>query len=144
MGRRLVQLGHRHHSWRQVVHLDLAPGWKSEGRDIGWAKSIALELAVLLLVNLNFRDCSIVIRGDNTGVIGAYDKGRSRNVPRNESICRITSYIVPNNIMIVPTYVASASNRADPISRGILGPSHLRAVSPPALPPELIPFLQNV
>src|SRR5882724_2158286 len=131
-------------SWGiSIIHGDkwsawtLVPGWKSEGRDIGWAESIALELAVLLLVNLNFRNCSIVIRGDNTGVIGTYDKGRSRNVPRNESIRRITLYIVPNNIMIVPTYVASASNRADPIFRGILGPSHLRVDLPPMLPPEL-------
>src|SRR5882724_13270425 len=119
-------------------------GWKTEGRDIGWAESIALELAVLLLVNINFRDCSIIIHSDNTGVIGAYDKGRSCNVPYNESIHQITSFIVPNNIMIVPTYVASASNRADPISRSILGPSHLRAVLSPTLHPELIPFLWNV
>jgi len=122
----------------------LIPGWKSDGRDIGWAETIALELAVLILSDEGFHDCSIIVHGDNTGVIGAYDKGRSRNIPRNDSIRRITSNIIPNNIMIIPTYVASALNRADPISRGILGPSHLWAVSPPALPPELTCFLRNV
>jgi len=122
----------------------LTPGWKTDGRDIGWAESVALELAVLILVDRNFHDCSVIIRSDNTGVIGAYEKGRSRNIPRNDSIRRISSSIVPNNIMIVPTYIASTLNRADPISRGILGPPHLRAVSPPALPPELSGFLRNV
>ena len=28
----------------------LKPGWKSEGRDIGWVESVALELTVLWLI----------------------------------------------------------------------------------------------
>jgi len=29
----------------------LIPGWKASGRDIGWAKSIALKLAVLIIID---------------------------------------------------------------------------------------------
>jgi len=122
----------------------LTPGWKVDGRDIGWAKSMVLELTVLILIDQNFQDCSIVICGNNTGIIGAYDKGRSHNIPCNNTIHWITSCIIPNNIMIIPTYVASSSNRADPISCGILGPPLLHVVLPPALPPELLGLLRNV
>jgi len=122
----------------------LMPGWKAEGRDISWANSIALELAVCILVEYNLCNCSIIICSDNTGVIGAYDKGRSCNIPHNDSINHITLYIVPSNIMIIPTYVASTLNRANPIYCGILGPSHLHTDLPPVLPPELNPFLWNV
>jgi|SRR5882724_7286031 len=52
-------------------------GWKADGRDIGWAKSITLELAILILVDHDFHDCRITIYNDNTGIIGTYDKGRS-------------------------------------------------------------------
>ena len=122
----------------------LKKGWNGGGRDIGWAESIALELAVLMLVHCGFRDCLITIRGDNTGVIGAFSKGRSRSTPRNDSLRRIASSVIPNNISILPVYVTSAANRADPVSRGILGSSILRAARPPVLPPELTQYLEDV
>src|SRR5882724_4435988 len=122
----------------------IIPGWRAKGRDIDWAESIALELAVMILTDEDYHDCSVIVHGDNIGIIGAYDKGRSCNIPCNDSICHITSSIVPNNIMIIPIYVTSAMNRADPISCGILGPSNLHAPSPPVLPPELTHFLWNV
>jgi len=54
----------------------LVPGWKSDGRDIGWAESIALELAILMLVDHGFKDC-LIIQGDNTHVICVFNKGKS-------------------------------------------------------------------
>jgi len=53
----------------------LKPGWKADGQDIGWAKSIMLELAVIWLVQDGYMDCNITIHSDNTGMIGAFDKG---------------------------------------------------------------------
>jgi len=64
----------------------LVAGWNSLGRDIGWAESIALELVVIMIVDQGFNDCHVMIRGDNTGIIDAFNRGRSRNVPRNDSI----------------------------------------------------------
>ncbi|KDN36647.1 hypothetical protein RSAG8_10689, partial [Rhizoctonia solani AG-8 WAC10335] len=64
----------------------LKPGWKSAGRDIGWAEMIALEIALLALVDGGYRDCSIVIHSDNQGVIGAFEAGRSRNAHQNSAL----------------------------------------------------------
>jgi len=51
--------------------------WKSDGRDIGWAESITLKLMILRLICNGYADCDITIHGDNTGVIGAFYKGRT-------------------------------------------------------------------
>ena len=56
------------------------------GRDIGWADSIALELAILWAVHAGFHDVALTIRGDNTSIIGAYTKGHSRNTSHNDTI----------------------------------------------------------
>jgi len=70
----------------QWAALMLIPGWDLASRDIGWAESIALELAILILVDRGFTDCWITIWGNNTGVIGTFNKGRSHNIPCNNSI----------------------------------------------------------
>jgi len=40
-----VVIGDQWAAWR------LIPGWNTAGRDIGWAETIALELAILMLVH---------------------------------------------------------------------------------------------
>jgi len=50
-------------------------GWDCEDRDIGWVKSVALELAVLWLVGQRFSNCDVMVRGDNMGVIGMFNRG---------------------------------------------------------------------
>ena len=57
----------------------LVDGWKVDGRDISWAEAIALGLAILWFKQQKFGDTEI-IRGDNTGVIGEFNKGRYRNL----------------------------------------------------------------
>ena len=75
-----IVVGGRWVAWK------LCLGWKAEGRDIGWAEAIALELAVLWLEQENYTDAKILIQGDNTGVIGTFIRGRSRNILRNDLI----------------------------------------------------------
>jgi len=48
-------MGHCWAAWK------LIPGWASSGRNIGWAESIPLELAVLLIVALDFNNCHVTI-----------------------------------------------------------------------------------
>ena len=122
----------------------LREGWKTGDRDIGWAESVALELAVLWLVTQDFADCEVAIKGDNTGVIGAFNKGRLRNVSRNATIRRMAASLVPLNITVLPVYVASAVNRADPVSHGTLGPQEFRLGCSFKLPPELSQYLSYV
>ena len=51
-----------------------------------WAKTIALELDTLMLVEQGFNDCQVTIQGDNTGVTGTFNKVRSHSMPCNDSI----------------------------------------------------------
>jgi len=94
----------------------LVDGWKVDGRDISWAEAIALKLAILWLKQQKFGDAEIIIRGDNTGVIGTFNKGQSRNLQCNNSIQHITSSLIPFNLTILPIYVHSAKNQTDPKS----------------------------
>src|SRR5882724_5554879 len=95
-------------SWRIEL------GWKSDGREIGWVESITLKLAILWLICNNYMDCDITIHSDNTGVIRAFYKGHTCNIPCNESLCHMASYTILSNINITisPVYVSSTSNRA--------------------------------
>ena len=122
----------------------LLTGWDGEDRDIGWAESVALEIAILWLVRQGLSDCKVTIRGDNTGVIGAFNKGCSRNASRNATIRRMASYLIPFNITVIPVYVASSENRADLVSCGTPGSHNLRLGCPLELPPELDSFLSRV
>ena len=100
----------------------LLPGWNLNDRDIGWAESVALKLAVLWLVEQKYSDCEITVRGDKTGVIGAFNKACSHNTSQNAMIHRIASCLIPFNTSIVLVYVTSLENRADSVSHSILGP----------------------
>ena len=55
----------------------LVEGWKVADSDIGWVKTIAMGLAVLWLVLAGIHDAKVTIHEDNTGVLGALDKGQS-------------------------------------------------------------------
>lgn len=40
---------------------ELKPGWKTDGRDIGWTEMVAVDLAVWTLATAGFRNCHIII-----------------------------------------------------------------------------------
>jgi hypothetical protein len=122
----------------------LADGWRSSLHDIGWAECIAMELAVMWIASAGFKDVHVLIHGDNTGVLAAILKGRSRNPERNLSIRRMSNIILPINILIKPIYIPSADNLADPYSRGELGPFKLRLPISFSLPVEISHLLIHV
>jgi hypothetical protein len=80
----------------------LTKGWKCHGRDIDWAETIALELAVTWVCGAGHSDAEVVIYGDNKAVINSLTKGRSRNEQRNHAIRHIAACIVPCNLTILP------------------------------------------
>ena len=114
--------------------------WSKNGRDIGWLEIVAIELAALWLSTQNIYDSHIRINSDNTGVISALNKGRSRNPQCNKSIKRISMTLAPFNISLDPCYVASADNKADSISRSEMGLPEDRLNIAFELPSELKPF----
>lgn len=117
-----------------------APDWKSGWRDIGWAEMIAVELAALILDQLKIANGDLTIHSDNAGVVGAFNRGRSRNFEVNLSIRRTTVVNAATNVHLLLQYVNTKDNIADPISRGCLGRNcdRLPLIQ---LPSELLPFL---
>lgn len=57
--------------------------WKSEGRDIGWADMIAVEIVTGAIIAIGFSDVHLVINSDNMGVVGALKAGQSCNSWQN-------------------------------------------------------------
>jgi hypothetical protein len=108
-----VVIGNLWWSWR------LVGPWKSEGRDIGWAEAVALELAVDGVIKSGVRNASISCRCDNQGVVYAWAAGRSRNPRQNAILLSIMQKAAQANLTIEVIYIASADNPADNPSRGV-------------------------
>ena len=75
-------------------------------------------------------------------VIASFWKGRSHNPSCNKCILRISSSLAASNLTIEPSYIQSVFNRADSLSRGILGTpdSHLNPTM--VIPDPLKCFLE--
>jgi len=50
----------------------LRDGWKSDGRDIGWAEMVAVELAVVTLVCVGINSAHLILRSDNGASAGPW------------------------------------------------------------------------
>lgn len=122
----------------------LRHNWKTDGRDIGWAEAVALELALRALHEQGLRDIDLIVHGDNTGAIGAFARGRGRNPNTNNVLRRMHFISRECNIIIVPIYVVSEENLADPISRGTFAGKTVPSSLSIPLPAELQPFLERV
>jgi Reverse transcriptase (RNA-dependent DNA polymerase)/Reverse transcriptase-like len=115
----------------------LLPGWNTDGRQIGWAEMVAIEMGLHLAVNLGHTNIHLHVRSDNAGVIGALKGGKSRNLQQNRVLQRIVLLMRSHDIWITVTYIPSADNRADPPSRGVPCPTGHRI---PPLASSKIPF----
>jgi hypothetical protein len=120
----------------------LLPGWKSEGREIGWAEMVAVELAYLTLVAAGFSNCHVILRSDNQGVVGALKNDASRNSQQNTILRRIISYTQTHAIWLTTKWIPSEENVADGPSRGVF-PTSPRYPCTPRLPFKLKPFLSS-
>lgn len=79
-------------------HWKLEPSWKKDGRDIGSAEMVDIELGLLALVERGFRNTHIKIWSDNKGVVGAMDAGKSRSVQTNRVLQRVVSLMLQHEI----------------------------------------------
>jgi hypothetical protein len=95
----------------------LLSGWDADRwRNIGWAEGVAVELTVYILEWKGISDANVLIRSDNTGVIGAFGKGRGKNAEVNSSIRRAQVVLAARNISLCMEYVNTKVNLADAIS----------------------------
>lgn len=89
------------------------------------------------------RDARVLVHTDNSGAIGQFLKGRSRNVEINVSIRRTEECCRSANLVITPIYVKSEDNRADAASRGMPQPDLLLLRPPLQLPGALSSVFVN-
>jgi len=62
-------VGNQWAAWR------LWEGWKHGNRDIAWAELVTLELGILWFFQSDFSDLEVMVKGGNTRVISAFNKG---------------------------------------------------------------------
>ena len=99
----------------------LVPGWNTRGHDISWAEAVALELAMLWLAKTDQNDVCTINHSDNMGVIDTFNKGRLWNMHHNDCLQWISVILAVSNVSLVPCFIPSHLNKADPLSCGILG-----------------------
>lgn len=122
---------------------ELRPGWKSDGRDIGWVEMVTVDLSVRALVNARFTNCHIVLKSDNSGVVGALTAGRSRSLQQNAILCRIVDTFQSSSIWLTIIWLPSASNKADRPSCRSFPSKRTLFPFPPRIPPYLMPFVHS-
>jgi len=124
-------VGNQYQAWQYC------PDWDTDGRHIGWAESVAIELAVVFIAKAGFHDVHVLVHSDNTGAIGQFRRGCSKNPNMNASIIRAEEIMGEHNISLFPDYVKSADNRADAASRGVPEPNLKPLIPRLELPAEI-------
>ncbi|OBZ73565.1 hypothetical protein A0H81_06526 [Grifola frondosa] len=129
-----IVINGRWRAWR------LLPGWKRDGREIGWAEAVGFELLVQTILQHNDEHPHFKVFGDNKGVVEGWWNGRSRNRQVNAVFRRVHAKLDDCGCVAHSRYVVSASNPADDPSRGIYPPSSL-LLPPVPIPEELRAFI---
>lgn len=121
-------------------------GWlnSAEGRDIGWAETVGIELVTYAAEELGLSDCAVLVRCDNSGAVGSVRKGVSKNRAANRAIQRLWLTLQSNSLAIEPVYVNTEDNLADGASRGSPILSHSRFRFTFQLPDDLCNLLAHV
>lgn len=125
-------------SWKFIA------GWDSDGRNIGWAEIVAIEIGLLFAIHKGYSDIHFLVKSDNQGVIHALDGGKSRSPTQNAVLQRITHLLSQHNLWFSSLYVPSSDNLADLPSRGFPATNRSHTLSSPTLPTCLHPFLSHV
>ncbi|GLB39889.1 putative tyrosine recombinase [Lyophyllum shimeji] len=119
-----ITIGDRWRAWR------LLPGWKTDGRDIGWAEAVGFELLIYVILLSSPPGYHFKVFGDNRGVVEGWWKGRSRNKPTNEVFKRIHNVCEASSTTFHTRYVPSEDNPADKPSHGTFSSTSLLLPAP--------------
>jgi hypothetical protein len=122
-------------SWR------LKPNWDCDGRDIGWAETVAVELALRTLIHLGIRNTHLIIRSDNMGVVGSHVAGRCRNPASNLVLRQINGLLQDFGLWLTIQWIPTEDNPADGPSRGSTPANVKRFTQPCQIPSHLTPFV---
>ena len=91
---------------------------------------LAVEFAILSLIQLFPPKSHFLINSDNQGVVFALKSFYSRSLLQNESLSRILSHLLDRQSFLSALYIPSDLNPADPISRGVFPPLSLQLRTP--------------
>jgi hypothetical protein len=129
--------------WWEGRYLDwcLLDGWHADGRDIGWAEMVAIELGLRSVIAAGFRNAHFILRSDNQGVVGAFKAGMSRNPAQNAILRHIIFLFQEHSLWFSTVWVASEDNPADAPSRGVFPSSARCFAHPPRIPFHLKDFV---
>jgi hypothetical protein len=112
-----------------------------DGREIGWAEFVALELAVLTALQCKISNATLVVRSYNQGVVHAFAAEYSRRPVQNVVLRRILLALHERGLWLRVVWIASADNPADGPSRGVFPPWNKLLASPLKVPQVLRPFV---
>jgi hypothetical protein len=121
----------------------LKEGWRGGEREIGWAEMVAVELAIQTLVAGKYKNCHIIVRSDNQGVVGALKAGKSRGSQQNMILREIVKLIQTNDLWISTLWIPTLENPADGPSRGVFPGKKLLCPFQPKIPSHLSKFIHN-
>lgn len=116
----------------------------TDGRNIGWAEMLAVELCVVTLTHLYPPNSHIIIHSDNQGVLAAITNQYSRGLHANQSLQRMSHSLLSHDLWITGKYIPSKQNQADSISRGILPVALSRITKAVSIPEPLTDLLVEV
>ena len=114
-----ITIGKNWQAWQ------LLPGWKAEGRDIGWAEAIGFELLVLSILSSSCGSINFKVYGDNKGMVKGWWKGRSRKKQINLIFRCIHALMGTQQSSVHTRYIPSKENPADDPSQGVYPPASL-------------------
>jgi hypothetical protein len=120
----------------------LREGWRANGREIGWAEMLAIELGLRLAIERGMQDKHFIVCSDNMGVIGSLQCGCARNLEQNKVLQRIVILMRAHGIWITSCYVASAFNIADRPSRGLPAIHRSCSTTIVPLPPCIADYIE--
>ncbi|KAJ3831417.1 hypothetical protein F5878DRAFT_517551, partial [Lentinula raphanica] len=80
---------------------------------------VAVELCVRTLVSSHIKNASVLIRSDNTTVVGCLEKSNSRGSEQNFIVRKIIELMQLHKIWVKCTWISTKENPADGPSRGI-------------------------
>ena len=92
--------------------------------DIGWAKAVAVELALLIALEYGIissthsAGTSFLVCSDNQGVMTVINKGRSCSEQTNRVLKQMYRLLARNQLSLHSEYITSRENVTNALSRG--------------------------
>jgi hypothetical protein len=99
---------------------------------------------VYAIEELALCDANLIVYSDNQGIIGAFDKGQSRNYEMNLCVRQSHTVLAAHNLTLDLQYVESAKNPTDPISHGLLLHPSTRCRCSFTLPADIALYFDHV